>query len=45
MGEAAYNAEDNQAGENSATSNKSDATVVDAEFEEVDAQDDKKSKS
>jgi len=45
MGEAAYNAEGNQADANSATSDNSDEAVVDAEFEEVDAQDDKKSKS
>ena len=45
MGEAAYNAESNQADANSATSDNSDEAVVDAEFEEVDAQDDKKSKS
>ena len=45
MGEAAYNAEGNQADANSSTSDNSDEAVVDAEFEEVDAQDDKKSKS
>ena len=45
MGEAAYNAEGNEADANSATSDNSDEAVVDAEFEEVDAQDDKKSKS
>jgi molecular chaperone DnaK len=45
MGEAAYNAEGDQADANSAASDNSDETVVDAEFEEVDADDDKKSKS
>ena len=45
MGEAAYNAEGDQADANSATSDNSDEAVVDAEFEEVDAQDDKKSNS
>jgi len=45
MGEAAYNAEGDQSDANSAASDNSDETVVDAEFEEVDADDDKKSKS
>ena len=45
MGEAAYNAEGDQADAKSAASDNSDETVVDAEFEEVDADDDKKSKS
>ena len=45
MGEAAYNAEGDQADTNSTASDNSDETVVDAEFEEVDADDDKKSKS
>ena len=45
MGEAAYNVEGDQADANSAASDNSDETVVDAEFEEVDADDDKKSKS
>ena len=44
MGEAAYNAEDDQTDANSAASGKNDETVVDAEFEEVDADDGKKSK-
>ena len=44
MGEAAYNAEGDPADANSAASDNSDETVVDAEFEEVDADDDKKSK-
>ena len=45
MGEAAYNAEGDQADANSVASDNSDETVVDAEFEEVDAADDKKTKS
>ena len=45
MGEAAYSAEGDQADANPAASDKSDETVVDADFEEVDADDDKKSKS
>ena len=45
MGEAAYNAEGDQTDASSAASDDSDETVVDAEFEEVDADDDKKSKS
>ena len=44
MGEAAYNAEDDQTDANSAASDNNDGTVVDAEFEEVDADDGKKSK-
>jgi len=44
MGEAAYNAEGDQTDANSAASGKNDETVVDAEFEEVDADDGKKSK-
>ena len=44
MGEAAYNAEGDQADANAAADNN-DESVVDAEFEEVDADDDKKSKS
>ena len=43
MGEAAYNTEGEQADSSSATSDRSDETVVDAEFEEVDADDEKKS--
>ena len=45
MGEATYNAEGEQAEANSASSGNSDETVVDAEFEEVDADENKKSKS
>jgi len=45
MGEAAYSAAGDQDDANSAASDNSDETVVDAEFEEVDADDDKKSKS
>ena len=45
MGEAAYNTAGDQPDTNSAASNNSDETVVDAEFEEVDADDTKKSKS
>jgi molecular chaperone DnaK len=45
MGEAAYNAEGDPADAESAATNNGDETVVDAEFEEVDADDDKKSKS
>ncbi len=45
MGEAAYNAEGDPADTESAAANNGDETVVDAEFEEVDADDDKKSKS
>ena len=45
MGEAAYNAEGDPADPESAAANNGDETVVDAEFEEVDADDDKKSKS
>ena len=45
MGEAAYNAEGDQADANSTASDNSDETVVEAEFEEVDADNDKKSKS
>ena len=45
MGEAAYNAEGDPADAESAAANNGDETVVDAEFEEVDADDDKKSKS
>ena len=44
MGEAAYSAEGDQADANVAADNN-DESVVDAEFEEVDADDDKKSKS
>jgi molecular chaperone DnaK len=44
MGEAAYSAEGDQADANAATDNN-DESVVDAEFVEVDADDDKKSKS
>ena len=44
MGEAAYSAEGDQADANAAADNNDEA-VVDAEFEEVDADDDKKSKS
>jgi molecular chaperone DnaK len=44
MGEAAYSAEGDQADANTAADNN-DESVVDAEFEEVDADDDKKSKS
>ena len=44
MGEAAYSAEGDQADANAAADN-SDESVVDAEFEEVDADDGKKSKS
>ena len=44
MGEAAYNTEGEQADPNSAPSDNGDETVVDAEFEEVDADEDKKSK-
>ena len=44
MGEAAYSAEGDQADTDAAADN-SDESVVDAEFEEVDADDDKKSKS
>jgi len=45
MGEAAYNAEGDPADAESAAANNGDETVVDAEFEEVDADDDKKAKS
>ena len=45
MGEATYNAEGDEADTNTSASNTSDETVVDAEFEEVDADDNKKSKS
>ena len=45
MGEAAYNAEGDQADANPTASDNSDETVVEAEFEEVDADSDKKSKS
>ena len=45
MGEATYKAEGEQADANTAASDNSDETVVDAEFEEVDADDNKKSKS
>jgi molecular chaperone DnaK len=45
MGEAAYSAAGDQDDANSAASDNNDETVVDAEFEEVDADDDKKSKS
>ena len=45
MGEAAYNAEGDQADAKSSTSENVDETVVEAEFEEVDADDDKKAKS
>jgi len=44
MGEAAYSAEGDQPDANAAADNN-DESVVDAEFEEVDADDDKKSKS
>ena len=44
MGEAAYSAEGDQADANAAADNN-DESVVDAEFEEVDSDDDKKSKS
>ena len=44
MGEAAYSAEGDQADANAAADNNEES-VVDAEFEEVDADDDKKSKS
>ena len=44
MGEAAYSAEDDQADANSAASDSDGETVVDAEFEEVDADDGQKSK-
>ncbi len=44
MGEATYNVDDDQADTNAAASGNSDETVVDAEFEEVDADDNKKSK-
>ena len=44
MGEAAYSAEGDQADANAAADNN-DESVVDAEFEEVDADDDKNSKS
>ena len=44
MGEAAYSAEGDQADTDAAADN-SDESVVDAEFEEVDADDGKKSKS
>ena len=45
MGEATYNTGGDQPDTNSAASGSSDETVVDAEFEEVDADDTKKSKS
>ncbi len=45
MGEAAYNAEGDQADAKSTASENGDETVVDAEFEEVDADDDKKATS
>ena len=45
MGEATYNTAGDQPDTNSAASDNSDETVVDAEFEEVDADDTKKSKS
>ena len=45
MGEATYNTGGDQPDPNSAASDSSDETVVDAEFEEVDADDTKKSKS
>ena len=45
MGEASYNTGGDQPDTNSAASDNSDETVVDAEFEEVDADDTKKSKS
>ncbi len=45
MGEAAYNAESDQPDANPSASDNDVETVVDAEFEEVDADDDKKSKS
>ena len=44
MGEAAYSAEGDQA-DTTAAADNNDESVVDAEFEEVDADDDKKSKS
>ena len=44
MGEAAYSAEGDQVDANAAADNN-DESVVDADFEEVDADDDKKSKS
>ena len=44
MGEAAYHADGEQANPNSASTDNGDETVVDAEFEEVDSDDDKKSK-
>ena len=43
MGEAAYNAEGDPADAEPAATNTGDESVVDAEFEEVDAEDDKKS--
>ena len=45
MGEAAYNAESDQPDANPSASDNDVETVVDAEFEEVDADDTKKSKS
>ena len=45
VGEATYNADGDQPGANSSAADNSDETVVDAEFEEVDADDTKKSKS
>ena len=45
MGEAAYNTEGDQTDANSSAPDNNDETVVDAEFEEVDSDDDKKSKS
>ena len=44
MGEATYNVEGEQADANFQASDNNDQTVVDAEFEEVDADDNKKSK-
>ena len=44
MGEATYNADGDQPGANSSAADNSDETVVDAEFEEVDADDNKNSK-
>ena len=44
MGEAAYNTEGDQTDANSSAPDNNDETVVDAEFEEVDADDSKKSK-
>jgi len=44
MGEATYNADGDQPGANSSAADSSDETVVDAEFEEVDADDNKNSK-